>query len=206
MAYVVGTAAAAFCRGEDHPRSVPVTARGVPAGPAPESSFGQPGARLSLAALRAGHRGVGGRYQHHLAARPGATLDQFPLGRADRGVGGFARHRGPGQETGPDVLDRDGLVIAGDTLSPGARCVGVLPPGLFVQPGSLPPGVLVALGLGLAAPVPARHPALCPGQLGRAHLAVPGVGEIVGRVGGGGRGGDAPVDTGLPRVFRTGIS
>ena len=78
---------AAFCRGEDHPRGVPVAPGGMPAGFAPEGSFIQPEAQLvSREALRTGHRGVGGRNQHHLPARPLATFGQGPLGRTDRGV------------------------------------------------------------------------------------------------------------------------
>jgi hypothetical protein len=84
MSDIVGTSTASFCRGEDYPRSVAVPVSGVPAVQALEGPFGQPEARLFLATLRAGHRGVSGRDQHHLPARPHATLNKFPLGRADR--------------------------------------------------------------------------------------------------------------------------
>ena len=44
MSDIVGTGTDSFCRGEDHPRSVPVPVRGVPAVLALEGPFGQPGA------------------------------------------------------------------------------------------------------------------------------------------------------------------
>ena len=131
MAYVVGTCTAAFCRGEDHPRGVPVPTGGVPATRAVEGPFGQPEAHLFLATLRAGHRGVGGRNQHHLPARPQATLHKFPLGCTDRCVGGFARHGGLGQELGPEVLNSDGLVMVNDPAGPQPRRVSVLPGAFF---------------------------------------------------------------------------
>lgn len=53
MSYVVSTSTAAFCHGEDHPRSVQVSRSGMAATVAPESPFTQPEARLSLATLRA---------------------------------------------------------------------------------------------------------------------------------------------------------
>ena len=86
MSDIVGTSTVSFCRGEDHARSVAVPVRGVATVQAPEGPFGQPEARLFLATLRAGHRGAGGRNQHHLPARPPATLNKFPLGCTDRRV------------------------------------------------------------------------------------------------------------------------
>ena len=155
MSYVVGTGMAAFCHGEDHPRSVPVAPGGMPARFAPEGSFTQPGALLvSREALRAGHRGVGGRNQHHLPARPLAASGQFPLGRADRGVGGLACHRGLGQEQRPEVRNGDHLVAGHDPPGPDAGRVGVLPGGLLVQLRRLAPGPPVSAGGGL----PVRAP------------------------------------------------
>ena len=77
MSYVVSTSMAAFCHGEDHSRGVPVAVGGVSAGRACEDPVGEREAFLgSRPALRARHRGIGGRHQHHLAARPRAPLDQ----------------------------------------------------------------------------------------------------------------------------------
>jgi hypothetical protein len=39
-------------------------------------------------------------------------------GCTDRRVGGFARHGGLGQELGPEVLNRDGLVVVNDPAGP----------------------------------------------------------------------------------------
>ena len=147
MSYVVGTRMAAFCHGEDHPRSVPVAAGGMPARFAPEGSFTQPGALLvSREARRAGHRGVGGRNQHHRPARPPAASGQFPLGRTDRGVGGLACHRGPGQEQRPEVRHGDHLVVVDDPPGPDAGRVGVLPGGLLVQRRRRAPDPAVSAG------------------------------------------------------------
>src|SRR5664280_568986 len=80
MAEVVDTCTAPFCRGEDRPGSVRVPALDETAGRAHEGSFGQCEAGLgSRSATRTGHRGVGGRYQHHRSARPHATFDQGGL-------------------------------------------------------------------------------------------------------------------------------
>ncbi len=99
MADTVSTCTAPFCRGEDCPRGVPISSCGVAAGSTQEGSFGQPQALLgSRTALRAGHRGVGGRNEHHLSARPGALFDQVPLRRTNRGVRRLARHRGAREE------------------------------------------------------------------------------------------------------------
>jgi hypothetical protein len=69
MSYVVGTGTVAFSRGKDRPCGVEVTACGKPAGCALEGSDTQSEAKTgSLVALGAGHRGVGGRNQHHLPA------------------------------------------------------------------------------------------------------------------------------------------
>ena len=80
MSDVVGTSTVTLGRGEDRPRGVSVAAGGVTAGRASESPDTQPEAFLgSRTALGAGHRGVGGRHQHHLPARPRTPLDQFRL-------------------------------------------------------------------------------------------------------------------------------
>ena len=126
MAYVVGTCTAAFCRGEDHPRGVPVPTGGVPAGRAPEDALAQPGARLSLATLRAGHCRVSGLDQHHLPASPHPAFDQFPLRSANGRIGGFACHRGPAEELRAEVFYGDQLVVIHDRRAQ-RRAAGVLP-------------------------------------------------------------------------------
>ena len=119
MSDVVSTSTAAFCRGQDHPGCVPVAPVGVSAGCAPEDPLTQPETVLgSRIALRAGHGGVGGRYQHHLPARPLANLDQDAFRGADRRVRGLARHRGLGQELRLEVLDGDQGVVVDDALAP----------------------------------------------------------------------------------------
>jgi hypothetical protein len=170
---IVGTSTASFCRGEDRPRSVAVPVCGVAAVRAVEGPFGQPEARLFLATLRAGHRGIGGRDQHYRPAHPQATLHQLPLRRADRCVGGFARHRGLGQESRPEVLNGDQLMVVNHTPSPQAGRVRVLPRGLLLNPGSFPLGTLVPGRLGLPARTPPRHAPLGFGQVGGAAFAVP---------------------------------
>ena len=205
MSDIVGTSTASFCRGEDHSRSVAVPVRGVAAVQAPEGPFGQPEARLFLATLRAGHRGAGGRDQHHLAARPQAMLDKFPLGCTDRCVGGFARHGGLGQEFGPEVLHGDQLVVVNDPAGPQPRRVSVLPGGFLLDPGSFPLGAPVPGRLGMAArPTAAGHAPLGLGQVGGAPFPVPLVRQVIGRVGGDGRGGNAPVNADRPAHFRSG--
>ena len=141
MSYVVSTCMAAFCHGQDHPGGVPVPVRDIAAGRAPENPFIEREAFLgSRTALSARHGGVGGRYQHHLPARPHATLDKFPFSRGDRSVRGFPRHRGPGQEGGPEALDGDGLVVVHDALGPHPGRVVVLALSLLAQLRSLAPG------------------------------------------------------------------
>ena len=196
MSYVVSTGMAAFCHGEDHPRSVPVAPGGMPAGFAPEGSFTQPGAQLvSREALRAGHRGVSGRDQHHLPARPLATFGQGPLGRTDRGVSGLACHRGLGQEQRPEVLNGDHLVVVHDPPGPDAGRVGVLPGGLLVQLRRLAPGPPVSAGWGVPALAPpAGHLPLGLGQFGGAAFPVTAVRQVIGGIGSGGGGSDTPVN------------
>src|ERR1022692_3772077 len=208
MSYVVSTSTAAFCRGQDHPGSVPVPGSGVTAVRALESSFGQPEAPLgSRKTLRAGHCRVGGRNEHHLPGRLRATFDQFPLRRPDRSISGLARHRGLCQEQRLEVLDGDGLVVVHDRPGPDTARVGVLPGGFLVELRRLPARALIALRLGLPAlTLTTRHPALRPGQLGSTALAVPAVGQVVGRIGCGGRGGDAPVDADTGSGFRCWLS
>ena len=205
MSDIVGTSTASFCHGEDHPRSVPVPVRGVPTVLALEGPFGQPKARLFLATLRAGHSGTGGRDQHHLPARPAATLNKFPLRCADRAIGGFPRHRGPGQEFRPEVLDSNGVVVVDDTAGPQPRRVGVLPGGLLLNPGSFPPGAPVPVRLGLAPRTPSpRHAPLGFSQADGAAFPVPRIRQVIGRVGGRGNGRDAPVNADPPRHIRSG--
>ncbi|GAA2715375.1 hypothetical protein Apa02nite_093600 [Actinoplanes palleronii] len=112
MSHVVGTGTVAFSRGEDRPRGVEVAVGGEAAGRALEDAYAQSEAEIgSLSTLGAGHRGVGGRHQHHLPARPHTRLDQFLFARTDRGVGGLTGHGGPGQELRLEVLDSDQRVM-----------------------------------------------------------------------------------------------
>src|SRR5512142_1770292 len=108
MSHVVSTSVAAFCHGEDHPRGVPVATIRVAAVVAVEESATQPETVLgSRSALRAGHGGVGGRYQHHLPARPLTGFDKGSFGGSDRGVGCLAGHGGPREKLGLEVLHGD---------------------------------------------------------------------------------------------------
>jgi len=199
MSDIVGTSTASFCRGEDHSRSVAVPVCGVATVQAPEGPFGQPEARLFLATLRAGHRGIGRRDQHHRPARPQATLNKFPLCRADRCVGGFARHHGLGQESRPEVLDGDQLMVVNDTPSPKAGRVSVLPRGLLLDLGGFLLGTPVSGRRGLPAwPTPTGHAPLGFGQFGGAAFPVPLVRQVIGRVSGSGNGRDAPVNADPP--------
>lgn len=85
MSHVVGAGTVAFSRGEDRPRGVPVVVGGVAAGRALEGTDIQSEAVIgSLTAPGAGHRGVGGRHQHHRAARPHTRLDQLSFAGAER--------------------------------------------------------------------------------------------------------------------------
>ena len=201
MSYIVGASTASFCRGEDHPRSDAVPAGGISAARALEGPFGQPEARLFLATLRAGHRRIRGRDQHHRPARPHATLDKLPLRRTNRAIGGFARHGGFGQESGPEVLHGDQPMVVNHPPSPYAGRVGVLPGGFLLDFGRFPFCAPVPIRLGLAAWPPAPgHAALGLGQTGGAAFAVPRIRQVIGRVGGGGNGRDAPVNADPPRA------
>jgi len=195
MSNVVNTSKAALSLGEDRPRSVPVTIGGISAVRAPEDSFGQPEARLSLATLRAGHGGVRRRHQHHRSARPCAVLDQSPLRAANGGVGGLSRHPGFGQELAPQVFHRNHLVVVDNRLRPRSSGVSVLPCCLFAQPSDLEFRVLVPLrGCPSAGFLATRHLPLCLCKLGGAALPVTGVGQVVRRVSGNRRSGDTPID------------
>ena len=184
MSYVVSTCMATFCHGQDHPGGVPVPVRDIAAGRAPENPFIEGEAFLgSRTALSARHGGVGGRYQHHLPARPHATLGKFPFSRGDRSVRGFPRHRGPGQEPGPEVLDGDGLVVVHDPLGPHPGRVGVLALSVLVQLRGLAPGPPVATGWGLPAlAAPAGHLPLRFGEFGGAAFPVPAVRQVIGGI------------------------
>jgi hypothetical protein len=141
MSDVVGAGTVAFSRGEDRPRGVTVAAGGVSAGRALEDADTQSEAVIgSLAAPGTGHRGAGGRHQHHHAARPPATLDKFSPARADRRAGGLAGHPALGEELRLEVLDRDQRVMFNDVLGPDTGVVCVLPGRPLRDPGRLPLG------------------------------------------------------------------
>lgn len=196
MSDIVSTCTDPFCHGKDRPRSVFVSPEDQTAGRTDEGSFGQfESLRGSCVATRAGHRGVGGRYQHHLPARPHATFDQGPLDATDRSVCGLPGHRGLGQELRLEVFDRDQVMVSDDPVSPLQRVVAGLPDGLLGDLRGLSLRLLVALRLGVPArPAPAGHLPLGLRQFGGAPLPVPTVGQVIGRVGGRGGGLDAPVD------------
>ena len=204
MSYVVSTGTVAFSRGKDRPCGVSVAAVCVATVAALEDAQTQAEPFLgSRTALGAGHRGVGGRHQHHLPTRPRTFVDQFSFARADRRVGRFAGHPRLGQELRLEVLHGDQRMVVDDPLGPLSRVVGVLPGGLLFDPGRLPLGGQVTLGRGLslrsAAP---GHGALGLGPLGGAAFPVAEVGQVEVGIGGGGGSLHAPVHADRPVFAR----
>jgi len=197
MSDVVNTSTGTSSRGQDRPGSVPVPPCLKSAGFAPESTHTQPETcPVCRRAARAGHRCVGGRHQHHRSALPRATFDQLTLGCADPSIGTLAGHRGPRQELRLGTLNGDALVVVDHALGPDTSGVPVLVRRPLVRPRGLPPSAVVAVRRSVSARLPeTRHLRLGPRQLASAHPAVPEVGQIVGRVGGGGRCRHAPTDT-----------
>lgn len=196
MSDVVGTGTDTLCRGEDRPRGVEVPISGVTADRALECPDTQPEAfRGSRSALGAGHRGVGGRHQHHLPARPHTPVDQLTFTGPDSGVGRLTSRGGSGQELRLEVLDRDQVVAGDHPGGPLAGVVGVLPGGFLLDLGCLPLRVQVALrrGRALRSP-PAGHPALGLGPFGGAAFTVAQVRQVKRGVGGGRGGLHTPVD------------
>ena len=168
MSYVVSTSTVAFSRGEDRPRSVQVPVCAMPAVRAPEGSFSQPEARLSLATLRAGHGCICGRHQHHRPTRPLAVFDQGPLGDANRGIGRLAGHPCLAQKFRLEVLNGNELVRRCDRPSPNPRGVQILSGSLLAQLGRRPTGLLVPVRLSTPPPSPSPcHFSLRPGKFRR---------------------------------------
>jgi len=200
MSDVVNTSTDTLSRGQDCPGGIPVPTCLETAGFTPESSHTQPEPRLvSRRAVRAGHRCVGGRHQHHRSARPRAAFDQFPLRRTYRGVRTLAGHRGLRQERRLEILHGDELVVVDHSLGPDSAVVLVLVRGLLVQLRSLTASTLVPRGRCGACLVTPTHLPLCLGQLSSATLPVAEVGQVERRVGGRRCGSHSPVDPDGPR-------
>lgn len=196
MTYHINTRTDLLCRGQDRPGGVSIATSYVTAALAPEDSLTQLQAVLgSRTAGRAGHGGVGGWNQHHLSTRPLASLDQLSLDATDGRIGGFAGHPGLAQESRPEILDGDHLVVGDHTVRPDPGSVLRLTGRLLVNPGDLSPGPLVALAGLLSWPgfTPSHLP-LRPGQLGSAPGSMTSVGQIIGRIGGRRGDPDAPVN------------
>ena len=101
MTHVVNTGVATLRHNQNHPGSVPIPARGIPARPAPEYSFREfEGLLGSRKTPRTRHRRIRGPHHHHLPAGPPALLDQLPFHRRDRGIRRRARHARLRQELG----------------------------------------------------------------------------------------------------------
>ena len=196
MTYVVDTGAATLRHNQNHPGSVPIPARGMPARPTPENSFPEPEGLLgSRETPRTRHARVHGPHQHHPPAGPSAPLDQLPLHRRDRGIGGLARHGGFRQELRCEILHRDQPMRVHDGLGPHPAVVPVLPGRLLLHPRRLPAGPLITLRRRVSLPAAtAGHPALGSRQLRRAPPPVPVMWQIEPFVGGRRGAGHAPVD------------
>ncbi len=122
-------------------------------------------------------------------------LDQGLLCGTDGRVGGLARHGGLREELGPEVLHRDGVVIADHPLGPLTGRVLPLSGHLAVEFRCLLLRLAVTPrgGPSLGRTAPGHHP-LVTGQLLRRCTPVLRVGKVVGVTGGGGGLLDAPVD------------
>lgn len=188
MSDVVNTGTGEFFRGrQNHVGGVVVSVCGVAARHASEDTHTQREPLLdSRTTIRAGHRRIGGRNQHHLPPHPRGTLDQFTFRSPDRGIRCFAGHGGTGEEFRCEVLDSDHLVGGDHAASPHPRRVGVLPRCFLVQTGGFAPRPQVTLARGVPAwPPTASHCALRPSQSGSATTAIPRVRQVM--VGAGGR-------------------
>lgn len=197
MSYSVSTGRVETSPVQNDSGSVSVAASNCTAVLAHENPLGQQQTVFgSRTATTACHRRVGGRHQHHLPASPRGVLDQRGLGGANDPVGGLSRHPRPCQECGLEVLDSDTAVVGDNPGSPFAGGVLALPRNLLRYFGGGEPGGFIAFGAGLSrCRLTASHRALAPGKLPGGAFAVLGVRQVVSRVGGGGGGFDAPVDT-----------
>ncbi len=185
------------CRGQDRPGGVSVSSVGVAAGPALESSLRQRHAVLgSRPALAARHRCVGGRHYHHRSACPQGVGNQFAFSLPGGVIGCLTRHRGLEQELGAEVFHRDQMVARHDAARPLPRRVLALPGDFLVHNGGLPLCLPIAArrflaGFGFAS----GHAALVGDQFLCRCFGIFGCHEVELRLGAGGDGGHAPVDT-----------
>ncbi len=158
MTHVVDTGVATLRHNQNHPGSVPVPARGVPACSASENSVLESEGLLgSRETPRTRHGRVRGPHQHHLPAGPPAPLDQLPFRRPDRRVRGLTSHRRPRQKPRPEILHRNQLMVVDHTFRPHPRLVPVPARGLRHDLRRVCAGAPVALRRRVALPAAARR-------------------------------------------------
>ena len=198
MSDVVSTSTDTLCRVQDRPGSVPVAICLESAGLAPEGSFRQVEACLSLAAPRTRHCRAGGRHQHRRPACPRATFDRRTFSCPDRSVSVLGAHHGRGHEPGFGARHRDHLMVVDHVLGPDTSNMGVVQLGFLVRLRGFRLGPPVAVRVRRAFVVSAAHPRLSLYELGGTPLPVAEVGQVEGGVGGGGSGRSSPVDADGP--------